>query len=608
MRTLLVREIEAALELVRSRFISRCIILTLCSPLIPAIGVAGVIMYPCLRYYAIVDTREFLLGLASSVTIFLIVFALPLACVTLNYPQTFEYYGDQLADGKISYIEVYSPIMCYLVLLYLATYISIVSLDVEFIVDMSKKARHAAFCASTRLVNLIPLDPKSAAKVSLMNIIENMEGLPGWVCLESASADGSPVRSARHNENVSPARVRRTVSHHVYGDGERLLMEAEADELGHGAQPGSLDYLTFGLPRVTVQVSTGSWKIFRRMFFFVQHQASRCRDWSGQTALLLVFALFRAVVPRLWCTLYFKQSFIPEDPYIAAMCWHGIFLTWLIGFLWLLLFNNARLAYGENVNQLRIISAIVHLEKRHTYLTSIVAPRCSSIEEYQMLSHKLPFIAMNTVDNIKAWWCLREYVVIDTMDERVTLEITMILVFGAIVGIAAQCVYDFLISSSSRLTSFQVLSIIDMLLLGILTLKALWSYVEINAIMREQADILIQARHAILNPESRLMDMTDDELHVASGKQRKPTPQSIPLDTQALSSAEFLSHLSEIIRVDDYVQTMFGVEVTAFNVAQMVLGLIAGLGSAAGVLYGFMLKSNVLDVDAMVMHNKMVIW
>jgi len=593
------------LELVRSRFITRCIVLTLCSPLIPAIGVAGVIMYPCLRYYAIVDTREFLLGLASSVTIFLIVFALPLACVTLNYPQTFDYYGDQLADGKISYIEVYSPIMCYLVLLYLATYISIVSLDVEFIVDMSKKARHAAFCASTRLVNLIPLDPKSAAKVSLMNIIQNMEGLPGWVCLESASS--SPAASARHNDNVSPARVRRTLSHHVYGDGERLLMEAEAEELGHGAQPGSLDYLTFGLPRVTVQVSTGSWKIFRRMFFFVQHQAGRCRDWSGQTALLLVFALFRAVVPRLWCAFYFKQSFIPEDPYIAAMCWHGIFLTWVIGFIWLLLFNNARLAYGENVNQLRIISAIVHLEKRHTYLTSIVAPRCSSLEEYQMLSHKLPFIAMNTVDNIKAWWLLREYVVIDTMDERVTLEITMILVFGAIVALAAQCVYDFLMSQSARLTSFQVLSIIDMLLLGILTLKALWSYVEINAIMREQADILIQARHSILNPESRLMDMTDEELHVASGRQaRKSTkPESTPLDPQALSSAEFLSHLSEIIRVDDYVQTMFGVEVTAFNVAQMVLGLIAGLGSAAGVLYGVMLK---MDTISLQMHGTMAIW
>merc|ERR1719146_213481 len=133
------------------------------------------------------------------------------------------------------------------------------------------------------------------------------------------------------------------------------------------------------------------------------------------------------------------------------------------------------------------------------------------------------------------------------MDERVTLEITMILVFGAIVGIAIQCVYDFLMSSSTRLTSFQVLSIIDMLLLGILTLKALWSYVEINAIMREQADILIQARHAILNPESRLMDMTDEELHVAAGRQGRKSskPQSPSLDMQALHSAEFLSHLSE---------------------------------------------------------------
>merc|ERR1719375_2914429 len=155
-----------------------------------------------------------------------------------------------------------------------------------------------------------------------------------------------------------------------------------------------------------------------------------------------------------------------------------------------------------------------------------------------------------------------------------------------------KCMYDF-VFGFEELTSFQVLSICDLLMLGYLSLKSLWTYVEINNIMRSQADILIQARHGILNPQSKLMDMTDDELERAAATPETQVIGKGPLkiDPTALAAAEFLSHLSEVIRVDDYVQTMFDVEVTAFNVAQAVLGLIAGVGSAAGVLYEFMIKA-----------------
>jgi hypothetical protein len=181
------------------------------------------------------------------------------------------------------------------------------------------------------------------------------------------------------------------------------------------------------------------------------------------------------------------------------------------------------------------------------------------------------------------------------MDERVTLEITMVLVFGLMFLTVAKCMYDFLIGFEN-LTSFQVLSICDLLMLGYISLKALWTYVEINNIMREQADILIQARHGILNPQSKLMDMTDDELERAVSTPRSPVSKSLTIganiDPTALAAAEFLSHLSEVIRVDDYVQTMCDVEVTAFNVAQAVLGMVAGVGSAVGVLYEFLVKAH----------------
>merc|ERR1719498_1888728 len=180
------------------------------------------------------------------------------------------------------------------------------------------------------------------------------------------------------------------------------------------------------------------------------------------------------------------------------------------------------------------------------YLKGVVDDRSISEEEYREMSRKLPYISMEVVDNIKAWWLLREYAVIDTMDERVTLEITMVLVFGLMFLMTGKCMYDFLIGFE-ELTSFQVLSICDLLMLGYISLKALWTYVEINNIMREQADILIQARHGILNPQSKLMDMTDDELERAVGS----TKTGATIDPTALAAAEFLSHLSEVIRVDD---------------------------------------------------------
>merc|ERR1719498_636253 len=234
------------------------------------------------------------------------------------------------------------------------------------------------------------------------------------------------------------------------------------------------------------------------------------------------------------------------------------------------------------------------------YLKGVVDDRSLTEQQFRELSKKLPYISMELVDNIKAWWLLREYAVIDTMDERVTLEITMVLVFGLMFLTTGKCMYDFLIGFEN-LTSFQVLSICDLLMLGYISLKALWTYVQINNIMRSQADILIQARHGILNPQSKLMDMTDDELERAVSTPRSPVSTAVSqkiganIDPTALAAAEFLSHLSEVIRVDDYVQTMFDVEVTAYNVAQAFFGMLAGVGSAAGVLYEFMIKAHNLS-------------
>merc|ERR1719326_910028 len=114
---------------------------------------------------------------------------------------------------------------------------------------------------------------------------------------------------------------------------------------------------------------------------------------------------------------------------------------------------------------------------------------------------------------------IREYAVIDTMDERITLEITVILVFTVMFLTIAHSMWDYLHVETGVLTSFQVLSLLDLTVLGVMSLSALWKYVELNDIMREQADILVNARHGLLTPESKLMDMTDAELQLVLASQ-----------------------------------------------------------------------------------------
>merc|ERR1719426_407766 len=127
----------------------------------------------------------------------------------------------------------------------------------------------------------------------------------------------------------------------------------------------------------------------------------------------------------------------------------------------------------------------------------------------------------------------------------------MVLVFGLLFITTAKCMYDFLIGFDN-LTSFQVLSICDLMTLGYISVKALWTYVEINNIMREQADILIQARHGILNPQSKLMDMTDEELERSVASPRSPVGKSGVSIIHRLLQLPSSSRTSAVIRVDDY--------------------------------------------------------
>merc|ERR1719453_1649763 len=109
----------------------------------------------------------------------------------------------------------------------------------------------------------------------------------------------------------------------------------------------------------------------------------------------------------------------------------------------------------------------------------------------------------------------------------------------------------------------------------------------VNDILADHGQLLLQARHYLLLPQASLMSLSDAEVKSAmeddDGEGESSILRTIP--KSSILAADFLTHLNEVIRYDDFIQTLFGVEVTSFNVAQVVLAMITGLGSAFGSLY-----------------------
>jgi len=589
------------------RFIGICGVLTLLSPFIPFIALIGLCMWP---FYRSEKSQEMAVAMAIALLIFSFVFVVPIVCFCMHR-ETFSMYA-QLVDGhEISYIEVFSPFGWYEMLLYLTAFGWVVSLNVEQIVDASKRIRYSkVFRDFDGEIRLVPLAKKmSSSSMTLIDLVKSLEGLPGWVVLpEDSDADEeegepSPVKRGRAGSTVGAGgtKVRSALpkfasitSISSLARQSSTASSAAGDTASWSTKSHPVDYLTFDAPvmhKKSQEHNTGDYNfIFGKLKHFIGTQVERCLKWPLQTMIMIMIAAVRAMIPRLWIHLFWGFPMVPHEPTVAAMCMHSIFVTFFGSALWLILFNNARLSYAENLNQVKLVSALVNLEKRHTYLKTVALPNVKSMHEYHRISGQLPYMQLNCVDHIIAWWLIREYALIDTMDERVTLEITMLLVLGGMFMTVINSILDFL--GGGEVSAFQVLAITDIIVLGCLALLALYPYYAINCTLADQANVLVHARHGILTPESRAMDMSNEELRF-NNKQSDKDQQIhgphgklvITGNKKATDAAEFLTHLSEVIRADDLVQTLFGVPINGTNLAQVCVSMLAGLGSAGGMLY-----------------------
>merc|ERR1719235_3066964 len=201
-------------------------------------------------------------------------------------------------------------------------------------------------------------------------------------------------------------------------------------------------------------------------------------------------------------------------------------------------------------------------------------------EEHLQLAQGLPFLDLSNADNTRIWWAIREYAIVDSLDERVDLEIVLGVALFYITTMSMYLIVDVILSGKP--TAFTVVALFDLLVIGSMVLSSLLSCVQVNELLRSHTHTFLRARHSLWCPESKVLGMADNEIEELLDVDDDVALAAFsPGASVGLKDSQRLhSHLIEKIEHSDTLQTIFGVEVTMDNIGQLVVAIGCGIGSA----------------------------
>merc|ERR1719235_1698912 len=201
-------------------------------------------------------------------------------------------------------------------------------------------------------------------------------------------------------------------------------------------------------------------------------------------------------------------------------------------------------------------------------------------EEHLQLAQGLPFLDLSNADNTRIWWAIREYAIVDSLDERVDLEIVLGVALFYITTMSMYLIVDVILSGKP--TAFTVVALFDLLVIGSMVLSSLLSCVQVNELLRSHTHTFLRARHSLWCPESKVLGMADNEIaEILDVDDDVALAAFSPGASSSLKDSQRLhSHLIEKIEHSDTLQTIFTVEVTMDNIGQLVVAIGCGIGSA----------------------------
>jgi len=192
-----------------------------------------------------------------------------------------------------------------------------------------------------------------------------------------------------------------------------------------------------------------------------------------------------------------------------------------------------------------------------------------SFKSHRMKAAGLPFLDLSHVGNLKIWWAVREYAIVDSMDERIALEVVLAVAILYVVMVICYSIVDFLLVEG--VSGFTLVCIFDIALVGALVLRTLLNCVNVNDMLCSHQVAFRTARHSIFVPQSKIISLTDAEvLEFYEGNHDRKSAR----ERDAL---RLLGHLIDRVSKADTLQTIFGLEVTSSNVMQLVVALLSGM-------------------------------
>jgi len=300
-------------------------------------------------------------------------------------------------------------------------------------------------------------------------------------------------------------------------------------------------------------------------FLFSSH------SW-GMLCLIFLVSVFRASIPRTWVHFDQGSPWLPGNAVEATFILSSTITASLVFMLWWLLFEAVRTNYLENVNQMLLVTALIDIRKRHVYMRDVlkVDPDDEeSFKSHRMKAAGLPFLDLSHVGNLKIWWAVREYAIVDSMDERIALEVVLAVAILYVVMVICYSIVDFLLVEG--VSGFTLVCIFDIALVGALVLRTLLNCVNVNDMLCSHQVAFRTARHSIFVPQSKIISLTDAEvLEFYEGNHDRKSAR----ERDAL---RLLGHLIDRVSKADTLQTIFGLEVTSSNVMQLVVALLSGM-------------------------------
>merc|ERR1719463_541360 len=225
----------------------------------------------------------------------------------------------------------------------------------------------------------------------------------------------------------------------------------------------------------------------------------------GTILFCLLWGTTRAIIPRLWVMFTVDDAeFLPGDPVEKTVTMTFMLTTFLAATSWLLLFKLAQQRYNHNIEQMLLVTALVSVQKRHEYMRTVLRVDPEDTDHI-LLAKGLPYLDISSPDNTRIWWAIREYAIVDSLDERVDLEIVLGVAVFYISIMSLYLIVDVILSGKP--TAFTVVCTNDLVIVGALLIVPLMGCVEVNEMLRSHVHTFLRARHALWCPESKVMGM-----------------------------------------------------------------------------------------------------